>query len=118
MHYPFRERMEKLIPLLHPSLCSKKILAFEMIPDKAVQQANAIAGSPCLAVFVCWRTHGRSGNVEMRPRGLTDKALEELCRRDRSAVTASAVLHIGEFRIDHLVVFGAERQAPQLFTRR
>src|SRR6187431_2170899 len=50
----------------------------------------------------------------MRPRRLVDEPLQELRRRDRAAITAAGILHVGEFRIDHLVVFRRERHAPDL----
>ena len=51
----------------------------------------------------------------MRPGRAVDETLEELRRGDRAAMAAAGVLHVGELGIDQLVVFGAERQAPDLF---
>jgi hypothetical protein len=46
--------------------------------------------------------------------GVVDEALQELGGGDRAAVARAGVLHVGELRIDLLVVFGAERHAPDL----
>ena len=61
---------------------------------------------------VCGEPIAGAGNVEMRPRRLVDEALQQLRGGDRAAVAAAGVLHVGELRIDHLVVFGPERHAP------
>ena len=56
--------------------------------------------------------HRRAGDVEMRPRGVADEALDEHRRARRAALPAADILHVGEFRIDHLVVALADRHAP------
>src|SRR5262245_22500864 len=48
----------------------------------------------------------------MRPRRLVDEPLQQLRGRDGTAVPPAGILHVGKFRIDHLVVFRSERHTP------
>src|SRR5262245_3807418 len=90
-----------------------------VIGDKLVEQPDAKSRSPASIDLAVDRRHCRAGDVEMRPwRSVLDEALEELRRRDRAAPLAARVLHVGDFRVDHLVVFRTERQAPQLLAGR
>ena len=50
----------------------------------------------------------------MRPRRAVDEALQQLRRGDRAAIAAAGVLHVGELRIDQLVVGRAKRHAPDV----
>src|SRR3984893_3675143 len=54
----------------------------------------------------------------MSPWRLADEARQKLRRRDGATVAAAGVLHVGEFRVDQLVVFGRERHSPQALTGR
>ena len=65
-----------------------------------------------MLMSVCGDPIAGAGDVEMRPRRFVDEALQELCRGDRARVAAAGILHVGEFGIDQLVVFGPERHAP------
>src|SRR5262245_47191277 len=77
-------------------------LALVMIAHKWVEQPHAPARAPALVDIGLRRAHRRAGDVEMRPRRRADETLEELRRRDRTAVTAAGILHVGELRVDHL----------------
>src|SRR6185369_9694399 len=88
--------------------------ALVMICHQTIQEADAVAASPALVDVGLRRAHGGAGDVEMRPGRAVDEALEELRRGDRAAMAAAGVFHVGELGIDQLVVFGAERQAPDL----
>src|SRR5215831_10982628 len=48
----------------------------------------------------------------MRPWRLVDETLQQLRRRNGAAMAPAGILHVGEFRIDHLVVFRPERHSP------
>src|SRR5262245_18675041 len=90
-----------------------------VIGDQPVEQPDAKSRSPASIDLAVDRRHCRAGDVEMRPRrSVLDEALEELRGRDRAAPLAARVLHVGDFRVDHLVVFRTERQAPQLLAGR
>src|SRR4029079_7536257 len=84
-----------------------------LVGDQPVEQPYAEARSPAAIDLAVDRRHGGAGNVEMRPgRSFLDEALQELRGGDRAAPLAARVLHVGDFRVDHLVVFRPERQAP------
>src|SRR5690606_32065186 len=84
---------------------SRSFAAFVMIAHEAIEKADAIARRPGLADLAGRRVHGRAGDIEMRPRRITDEALEELRSCNRAGMAAGGILHVGKFRIDHLVVF-------------
>src|SRR3954452_5010021 len=62
---------------------------------------------------------GDTGNVEMRPGHVVDKALDEL-RPDRAAGAAIAadILDVRRVAVDRAVVAVGERHPPQLFADR
>src|SRR5205823_5713055 len=102
-----------------PATCSAgdrielpSFLGFVAVPHQPIEQANAVARCPALVDLRLRRPHRGPCNIEMRPWRIVDEALQELCSRDRSAVTHAGVLHVRELRIDQLVVFGPERHAP------
>src|SRR6185437_5659311 len=86
--------------------------AFVILRDQPVQQAHAEAGPPALVDLGLRRSHRGPRDIEMRPWRIVDETLQELRRRDRAAVAIAGVLHVGELRIDLLVIFRAERHAP------
>src|SRR6478609_8831117 len=87
---------------------------FVMKIYQSVEQPDAEARSPAPVDLAVDRRHGRASDVEMRPRGaVLDEALQELRGRNRPAPLSAGVLHVGDFRVDHLVVFRSERQTPQ-----
>src|SRR5262249_56579073 len=65
------------------------------------------------------RVEPGSRDVEVSPRYfIINKPLDELCSGDRSAPpTATCVFHVGEFGVDHLVILGGERHAPDQLPR-
>jgi hypothetical protein len=65
---------------------------------------------------VCGEPHPGAGDVEMRPWRLVDKALQQLRGGNGAAVAATGIFHVGEFRIDHLVVFRPQRHPPHPLT--
>src|SRR5258708_19229175 len=80
--------------------------------NKPVQQPYAETGAPAPIDLVLRRAHRCSRNVKMGPGRLVDKALQQLRRRNSTPVPATRVLHVGEFRVDHLVVFWPEWHPP------
>ena len=88
---------------------------FRFVADQPVEQANAVARTPAVVDVGLRRAHRGPGDVEMRPRRVVDETLQELRRGDRTAVAPAGILHVGELRVDHLVVFGTERHAPDAF---
>src|ERR1700730_2639401 len=93
-------------------------LCFVMLRDQPLQQANAKARTPALIDFGFRRAHGRARDIEVRPRRVVDEALQELRGGDRTAIAAAGIFHISKLRIDLLVVFRAERHAPDPFPGR
>src|SRR5688500_14485649 len=89
-----------------------------IIRYQPVKQPYAEAGAPALIDVGLGRSHAGAGDVEMGPWGFIDETLEELCRGNRARVTAAGVLHVGEFGIDQLVVFGTKRHAPDALDRK
>src|SRR6266851_1420548 len=83
-----------------------------VIAHELIEQPHAPARAPALVDLGLRRAERGAGDVEMRPRRLADEALQHLRRRDRAAPPSAGVLHVREFRVDHLVVFGPERHAP------
>src|SRR5262249_53456277 len=65
-----------------------------------------------------WRSHGDACDVDVRPRSILDKSLQELRGGDRAALTPAAVFHVGELGIDLFVVSLREGHAPDPFSRR
>src|SRR5215472_926659 len=55
--------------------------------------AQAIARrTPAAVDVVLRRSHAGAGDIEMRPRRLVDKALQQLRSRDRAAMAATGIL--------------------------
>src|SRR5277367_4173903 len=93
-------------------------LIFVGVGHETIEETHAPARTPRLIDVRRRGTHRRAGDVDMRPRRLPDESLYELRGSDRAAVAPPGVLHVGEFGIDHLVVSGAERHAPDLLAGR
>src|SRR5215203_2649899 len=105
------------IPASRASLTTGGASPLVVILHQPIEEAHAPARRPALVDLVLGRAHGRTGDVEVRPGRLVDEALEELRRRDGAAVASACVLHVGELRVDELVVGRAERHAPDLLAR-
>src|SRR5204863_2666025 len=59
-----------------------------------------------------------AGNVEVRPRHVTDELLEEEAGSEGAAVTVAArVLDVGDLGVDLLAVVVGQRQGPHLLPR-
>src|SRR3990172_12155641 len=94
------------------------LTALVVVGNQPVEQSHAEPRSPAPIDLAVDRRHGGAGDVEMRPGSpLLDEALEELRGGDRPAPLPSRVLHVGDLRVDHLVVFRPERQPPQFLSR-
>src|SRR5262249_59572499 len=52
----------------------------------------------------------------MRPWRLVDETLQQLRRCNGAAIAPTGILHVGELRIDHLVVFRPKRHSPYPLT--
>src|ERR1700683_3595168 len=92
-------------------------LIFVGAGHEAIEETHAPSRTPGMIDVRRRGTHCRAGNVDRRPRGVSDESLYELRGSDRSAVTPPGILHVGEFGINHLVVSRAERHAPDLLAR-
>jgi len=82
-----------------------------MLGDEVIEQAHAERGRALRHGGRVLLRPGRAGDIEMRPRRLVDEALKKLRGGDRAGMAAAGVFHVGEFGIDQLVVFRAERLA-------
>src|SRR6185437_10561392 len=67
---------------------------FVIFGHQPVQQADAKTRSPTLIDLVLWRSHRRSRDVEVSPRRVVHKTLQELRGRDRATVATAGVLHV------------------------
>src|SRR5690554_4177134 len=88
------------------------VSAFVVVADQAIQEADAVAGTPRAIDLRLWRAHRGAGNIEMRPWRFANETLQKLSGSDGAAVTATDILHIRVLRIDQLVIGGIERHAP------
>src|SRR5690606_30428400 len=70
-------------------------LPFVVVAHEAIEQTHTIARAPGLVDLRRGRAHRGASDVEMRPGGLTDEALEELRGGDRAGMAATNVLHVG-----------------------
>src|SRR5262245_34589381 len=86
-----------------------------MIGDQPVEEADAPAGGPTLIELAARRVHGGAGDIEVRPGGVLDEALDELGGGDGAGVAAAAdVLYVCVLAVDQLVVGLVEGHAPDL----
>src|SRR5262249_39073060 len=94
-------------------------LLFVVIRNEPIEKSHPPAGAPTFVDISLTRVKSRSGNVEVRPGNFViNEAFDELRGSNRAAPTASAgILHVGEFRVDHLVVFRREWHAPDQLSR-
>src|ERR1700739_3710370 len=83
-----------------------------MVLDELFEKPHAPAGAPAFVDVGLWRAQRGAGDIKMRPWRLADETLQQLCGGDRTTGPTAGIFHIGEFRVDHLVVFGTERHAP------
>src|SRR5262249_47543849 len=83
-----------------------------MVRNEPIEQPYSPARGPTAVDVGLRRGKSGAGNVEVRRGRIVDETLQELRGRDGAARASAGVLHIGEFRIDELVVFLAERHAP------
>src|SRR5512135_165427 len=88
-----------------------------MVRHKSIQQPHAPPRTPALVDIGLTRVEASTGDIEMRPRRLViNKALDELGSSNGPTPPAAAsVFHVGKFGINHLVIFGRERHAPDQF---
>src|SRR6202007_2292170 len=106
-------KWEKITPVMGVKAGRAKTSSpLVMLLDQPVEQAHAPARAPALVDIGLRRIERGSGNVEMRPWRLVDKPRQQLRRSDRARPAAPGVLHVGEFRVDHLVIFRTEGHTP------
>src|SRR5262249_46927221 len=86
----------------------RSFLRFAAPRTQPSQRAAAVPGAPVVIVGGLGRPHRGAWNTEMPPGGAVDKPWRKRRGGDRAAVAPAGVLHIGELRVDQLVVFGAE----------
>src|SRR3989449_2058746 len=82
-------------------------------PDPLRQQPDASTRSAPRVVAALLVDRRRSGDVEMRPRHLSDEVLQEERRVDRAAEAASGVLQIGDRALDQLFHLRGKRHPPE-----
>src|SRR5215813_4030775 len=94
-------------------------LLFVVIRNEPIEKSYPPTGPPTFVDIRLTRVESCSSNVEVSPGNLVvDKPLDELRGRDCATPAASArVLHVGEFGVDHLVVLGRKRHAPNQLSR-
>src|SRR4029079_12769676 len=78
--------------------------AFVVLRHQPLQQPHTPTRTPALVDIALRRRKAGAGNVEVRPWRLFDKARQNLRGGDRAGVAPTRVLHVGEFRIEFLVV--------------
>src|SRR5689334_3604528 len=91
-----------------------KNLSLVVIFDQAIQEPHAPTRAPALVDVGLTRVKASSSNIQVRPWHLViNETFDELRRCDCSSPSAApSVFHIGEFGIDHLVVFGRKGHPP------
>src|ERR1700722_11307007 len=94
-----------------PSSGSQLFFGFVIFRDQPFQQPNAIPRAPALIDLGFRRAHRGSRDIEMRPGRTVNEPLQELRRGNRTTVASAGIFHVGELRIDLLVVFLAQRYA-------
>src|SRR5262245_31998663 len=94
-------------------------LLFVVIRNEPIEKSHPPTGPPTFVDIRLTRVESCSSDVEVSPGNLVvDKPLDELRGRDCATPAASArVLHVGEFGVDHLVVLGRKRHAPNQLSR-
>src|ERR1700759_2903400 len=66
-----------------------------MFRDQTVEQAHAITGAPAVVDLGFRRPRGGPGEAEIPPRVVFEETLQKLPRRDRAAIAAAGILHVG-----------------------
>ena len=89
-----------------------------MFGDEAVEQPDAEGGGALRHGRRVLFRPGDAGDVEMRPRHVVDKALQELRADDAAGgAVAGDVLDVGGVAVDRAVIAFGERQPPELARR-
>src|SRR5262245_55311940 len=106
--------MENLRLVDFASAREHSLMLLVVIAHQAIEQPDTKSRSPAPIDLALRRRQSSACDVEMSPgRSVLDEALEKLCGRDRAAPFATGVLHVGDLRVDHLVVFRSKRQPPK-----
>src|SRR5271157_1921591 len=77
------------------------------------RDSRGTLGNPGLGIL-----HPRgAGDIEVDPGSVFGEFLEEHSGGNGAAPTAAGIHHVGDVRLDDLLAFVVERQAPHLLTR-